>query len=405
MTEPKRDFADTFTADVVRAVSQNIRKIALFCLLAALGASIYTLSVKKQWASWAVLMVPGQQSSSNLGSMIGIDLSGFGGGLLDDLASPAGGADITIAQQVLGSRLVMERVILKYDLIRRLNAPNMEQTLEKFSKRVSITLTPEKLLLLSVKAETRQESAAMVQDIIDFANHELSRIVTSRARRARIEAEKLFLVAADSLFRANARLEAFRTRSGLMVPEQGNILLSMLSDMQRELVIAGSELSALSAGMSARSAAWARVSAKHEYLREAMNQRITGENDMMPVFPPMDSLPSMLRRYEELNLEVETRRMVYILLRQELETLRLDEARESPTLEVLVPPTPAHERVYPRRTVLVLMITVLAFVLSVFWIITLVWFKSLMRSRAGAFWRETWRTVITQLRPFPRGKS
>ncbi len=106
----------------------------------------------------------------------------------------------------------------------------------------------------------------------------------------------------------------------------------------------------------------------------------------------------MMRSYEELYLEVETRRMVYLLLRQELENLRIEEARESPTIEVLIPPTPAHERVFPRRTTKVLMITALAFLLSVGWIITLEWFRSVMRGGSGSFWRETWQTLVSRLR-------
>lgn len=393
-------FSDTFVAGVIRSVAVNIRKILVVCLLAAVATSVYTLMVKKQWASWALLMVPGEQTSNiGLASLAGMDLSGFGGGMLEDLLpTQAGGTDITVVEQVLMSRPVLEQLILKYDLIARLKASNMERTLEKLAKRVSVTLTPENLLLVSVKAESRTESAAMVQDLIDFSNRQLSMMVTSRARRARIETERSLSLAYDSLSRANARLEAFRSRTGFLVPEQGEAMVSILSDMQQELILAGSELSSISSGVSARSSSWARASARYEYLREAVSGQITGEGTGLTAFPPLDSLPSMMRQYEELFLEVETRRMVYLLLRQELENLRIEEARESPTIEVLVPPTPAHERVFPRRTTRVLMITVLAFVFSVFWIITLEWFRSIMRGGSGSFWRETWQILSSRLR-------
>ncbi|MFO7626146.1 MAG: hypothetical protein R6V62_02665 [Candidatus Fermentibacteraceae bacterium] len=393
-------FSDTFVAGVIRSVAVNIRKILAVCLIAALATSAYTLLVKKQWASWALLMVPGEQTGGfGLGSLMGMDLSGFGGGMLEDLLpTQAGGADITIVQQVLVSRPVLEQLILKYDLVSRLNASNMERTLERFTKRVAVTLTPENLLLVSVKAASRTESAAMVQDLIDFSNRQLSMMVTSRARRARIETERSLSVAYDSLAGANARLEAFRSQTGFLVPEQGGVMVSVLSDMQRELILAGSELSSISSGVSARSSSWARASARYEYLHEAVSGQITGEGTGLMAFPPLDSLPSMMRRYEALFLEVETRRMVYLLLRQELENLRIEEARESPTIEVLIPPTPAHERVFPRRTTKVLMITALAFVFSVGWIITLEWFRSVMMGSSGTFWRETWQTLVSRLR-------
>lgn len=399
MAENTREFGDTFTGLVIRAVARSMKRILWFCLLVAVGTSVYTLAVRQLWSSWALLMVPGQQTPSlGMGSLMGLDLSGFGGGMLENLLPSRSGTDINIVQQVISSRPVLERIVLKYDLIRRLRASNMERTLEKFGRRVSVNLTPEGLLLVSINAESRTESAAMVQDLIDFSNHELSSVVTSRARRARIEAERSLSVAFDSLSRANARLEAFRSETGFIVPEQGNLMVAMVSEIQREMILAGSELSSISAGLSSRSSSWSRASARYQYLLDAVNDRITGSGEGLSAFPPLDSLPSMIRRYEELFLEVETRRMVYLLLRQELENLRLDEARESPTIEVLVPPTPAHERVFPRRTTLVILVTLIAFILAVGWITTLEWFRSVMRGRTGAFWRETWQTIKAQLR-------
>ncbi len=286
-------FTDTFTAGVIRAIALNIRKIITVCIVAALATSAYTLLVKKQWASWALLMVPGEQTSSfGLGSLVGMDLSGFGGGMLEDLMpTQGGGTDITIVQQVLLSRPVLEEIILKYDLISRLNTSNMERTVEKFTKRVAVTLTPENLLLVSVKAESRTESAAMVQDLIDLSNRQLSLMVTSRARRARIETERSLSVAHDSLTAANARLEAFRSETGFLVPEQGSVMVTVLSEMQRELILAGSELSSISSGVSARSSSWARASARYEYLLEAVSGQITGEGTGLMAFPPSTACP------------------------------------------------------------------------------------------------------------------
>ncbi len=410
MSENRTKFDDTFAAGVIRAVARNAGKVAVFCLLVAVGASVYSLAVKKQWASWAILIVPGEQSSglSFRGLLNDVDLSGFGGGALENLIpgmSSGGGTSVALAQQVLDSRPVLERIILKYDLMARLKVSNMERALEKFGKKLTVTLTPDGLLFVSIKADSRQESAAMVRDLIDFSNQELSRLVTSRARRARIQAEISLAIASDSLAAANARLEDFRRETGFLLPEQGTEMVAMLSKMQQEMFLAGSELSSVSSGISSGTSSWARASAKYEYLLEAVGQSVTGEGSGFMVFPPLDSLPGYIRGYEELFLETETRRMVYILLRQELENLRIEEAKESPTLEVLVPPTPAHERAYPRRTTMVLMVTALAFVLALAWIVTLEWFRAVMSGSTGAFWRETWRTVRNQFPGRPSGKS
>jgi uncharacterized protein involved in exopolysaccharide biosynthesis len=103
----------------------------------------------------------------------------------------------------------------------------------------------------------------------------------------------------------------------------------------------------------------------------------------------MSLFPSYIREYEVLYQELETRRAIYLLVRQELEMLRLDEVKESPTIEIVVPPSPEFLRAYPKRGRTVIVFTFVAFILSILWIAVVTYFRRLMADgNTGSYWRE-----------------
>jgi len=193
----------SFLGETLLGVVANLRKIIAFCFVIAIVSTLWMFSRTQRWEASAIAMVPGVQSTS-ISGLSGIGAAGLPEGLGDiadqfaRIQGTPGGVDITVAQQVLSSRKVMERLILRYDLITRFRAVSMERAREKLKQRVSIFLSPEGFFVISAQGRTREEAASMVMDIIRFANEELSTLVTSRARRSRIEAEKSLAAALES---------------------------------------------------------------------------------------------------------------------------------------------------------------------------------------------------------------
>ena len=405
----EKPLSKKYTGRVLKRIAQNLRRIVAICLAVAVFGSVWALTRTPRWSAWAAAIVPGSTSSSlsatagALGLGDAVDaVSSMGSGILPQF----GGVDITLAVQVLGSRRVQERIILKYDLIREYKSISMERALTKFGERSSVSISPEGVIFVTAQGSSRTEAAAMVNDMITFANEELSRLVTSRARRSRIQTEAALLLALDSLQSSRDSMEEFRARTGLVFPEeQAASMMEAMAGIESEMVTAGALLEGISGTLSPRSAIYSQASAQYQYLENALRVRST-TGDSLSVFPVMDSIPGYLSEYEALLLEVETRSAVYVLLRSELETLRIEEAKESPTIEVVVPPTPEFLRSYPKRTLMVVMYSGIAFVLCIIWTAFLTWFDSLMASEeTGPFLRGVFKDVKDQLRLRRRGSE
>ncbi|MEN8209216.1 MAG: hypothetical protein ABFR50_08195 [Candidatus Fermentibacteria bacterium] len=399
-----KNIENSFSGRWIRSIALNLRRIAVLCFVVALASAVWALTRKQYWTASAITVVPGSQQTS-LGGLGG--LSGLAGDLLSDQMPGIGSLmnigssalDMNLVFQVVTSRTICERIIFKYDLLADMKVPTMDDALLEFRKKASVFLSPEGFIVVSMEADSRENAAAIVNDIVKFSNEELSTIVTSRARRSRLAAEEYLVAAEESLLAAQDRMERFREETGLLFPEQqGAISMDLLGTLEAELILAEAELAGVSGTMSSSSTAYSEIARRVAYLRSSMLGKAAG--DSLSYFPGMDSLPAMLKDYENIAINLETRRMIYLMLRQELESLKLEEVKDSPTLEILVPAVPSALRSYPKRGRMVIRYTALAFFLSLLWIAVITYTKQLLNDEStGPFWKNVLKISRSQLFP------
>ncbi len=397
----EKNIEKSFAGKWIRCIALNLRRIAILCFIVAIASSVWALTRKQYWTASAITVVPGGQESSlglaGIGGLAGDLLSDQLGGIGNMMSMGSSALDMNLVFQVLSSRTVHERVIFKYDLLADMKVATMDDALNKFGERVSVFLTPEGFFVVSMEADSREKAAAVVNDIIEFSNQELSTIITSRARRSRLLAEESLEAAEESLFISQNRMEQFRAETGLLFPEeQGIQSIDMLGTLETELLLAEAELAGVSGTMSSSGTAYLEIARRVAFLRNSMMDKAAG--DSLSFFPGLDNMPSMLKEYENIAIDLETRRVIYLMLRQELESLKLEEAKESPTIEILVPAVPSALRSYPKRGKMVVQYTAIVFFLSLLWMAVITYAKQLLDDEAtGPFWRNVIRTAGSQL--------
>ncbi|MFO7951144.1 MAG: hypothetical protein R6U36_12375 [Candidatus Fermentibacteraceae bacterium] len=398
-----KSLPDSLLGETIATVAANLRRIAVLCLLVLVASSIYALTRDIWFSSSALLMVPGAASSSmGLEEMAGELLPQSASGLAEVGMSAMGvpsGPDITVAMTVLSSRPVLERLMLETGYMEEHDSDySTDMALEEFGTVVSATMTDQGFVELSGMASSREDAALLVSRWISIANEELSQMITSRARRARIETQKALRLQTDSLAAVQRRMEEFRAETGVYYPEtQAEQAVELLAGAELDLISAETELAALRGSVSPQNPLYREAQRRVNFLRDYLERRLT-EGDSLSVFPGMEGMPQMIRRYEELFLEMETRTVTVTLLRQQLEQLKVQELKESPTLEVVVPPTPRFERSEPYRSRIVITHVLAAFLLSLLWILVLTYLRRIDRDRElGGYWRGVLRQAGRQL--------
>ncbi|MBN1434220.1 hypothetical protein JW921_05625 [Candidatus Fermentibacterales bacterium] len=389
-----------FVTDYLLDVARASRKIVLFCLVIAIATGVYSMLVKPRFTSSALLMVPAGTSdgmTSLLAGAAGGALGRLGGNLGNLLHDQPSTPAADLAFQVLTSRVTLEEVIERHDLIPLLKAPNMYEAVKRFSRRVSIYLTPEGFISVTVQGWTAEGAAELAADLIEISSRRMDELVTSLTRKARIEAESTLVVARDSLDAVRLRLEDFMNETGVILPEvQAEQALAVIGEIETLLARARMDYAGLAATMSGSSPYSVSALRQIDLLESLLASRL-GQGDSLSAMPGLAETPGLLSGYEQLRLELETRTAVYILLRQEYERLLIDENRESPTLEVLVPPVPHYKRSFPRRKAMVLKNTALALLVALAWMLAVSYMRrvardeqrsAIMRSVSGEFRRQ-----------------
>ncbi|MCK4672074.1 MAG: hypothetical protein KAT47_05965, partial [Candidatus Aegiribacteria sp.] len=122
---------NTFAGNWLSSIANNLRKIMVLCIIVALASAVWALTRDKRWSASAITMVPGESGSlsqmGGFGAIAGDLLPGGLGGLGSALSGGTpGGMDINLVQQILSSRIVTERIMLKYDFFEYFKSPNMD---------------------------------------------------------------------------------------------------------------------------------------------------------------------------------------------------------------------------------------------------------------------------------------
>jgi uncharacterized protein involved in exopolysaccharide biosynthesis len=348
---------------------QHKRFIFRFVLGAAVLASIVSLLLPIRYEGKIVLMPPAQ--SSSVGSSLLGQLGGMG-----SLATLLGGGlglknPTDMYLSLLLSRTVEDAMIQRFGLMREYKLKHMSDTRKELERRTTaVAGTKDGLIRLSIEDRDPKRAAELANGYVEeFRRLSASLAITEAARRRLFFEQQLqqtkdnLTAAEDAMTRtqqttgvlqidsqARALIESAAILRGQVVAKQVQIegMRSFATDDNPNLILAKQELAALQA----------------QLLHVAGSQQDVGSDINLSKGRVTQSGMEYLRRYRDLKYW-ET---VFELLAKELEIAKLDEAREGSIVQVVDAAVPPDRRSSPHRTLIVIGVTILAFLVAMFWV-------------------------------------
>ena len=127
------------------------------------------------------------------------------------------------------------------------------------------------------------------------------------------------------------------------------------------------------------------------------------ESDSDLFLPALSDIPDVALQYIRLKRAVEVQTTVYSMLVSEYEKARIEEARDTPTVQVLDPATPPNIRSRPKRTLLVLV----GLLIGITWGSMVALFSTAWREDRGnsAMLRQLLAPIAADMARFRRRKS
>lgn len=344
-----------------RVLSESRKMIAAVTISAFIVAVIVSLVIPKQFKATASVLPPQEENLlsaaaglSKIPSIAGLSSSFLG------LKSPA---DVWVG--ILRSQNVSDAVIKRFDLKALYATDTIEDTREALAAKVRIDKSIEEIISISVLDESPERAASMANAFVE----ELDRInrgtSMSSGRRMRTFVEGQMNDTRKKLEAVEEDIRRFQEKNKAVdIDSQAKAIIEAIGTVKGQIVAKEVALSTLESYAAPTNPNVEILRAEVRGLRDKLRELERGGAGR-DVFIPTDEIAGISLQYLTLLREAKIQETVFELLTQQYEMARIQEAKDSSTVQVLDYAVPPDKKAKPRRARLVMLSTFAAFCLSV----------------------------------------
>jgi len=271
-----------------------------------------------------------------------------------------------ILVEILRSRTVKERILERFRLKERWGIESTEKALRRLAAQTSTVLTREGMIILTFEARDPELAASVARayvEELDRINREKN---ASQARSARLYIEEQLRRTEKELKEAAQRLAKFRMEHKTIdLSEQLKAAINQAAELKGQIIAKQVQLGVLQKTMKPDNpklrelrSEIAELERQYRMLQYGDGQPLVNREEFYIAF---DEAPEVALQLAELMREVKIKETVFELLNQQYYQARIEEAKNTPTIQVLDEARVPERKSRPRR----LLIAVTGFVLGI----------------------------------------
>jgi uncharacterized protein involved in exopolysaccharide biosynthesis len=301
---------------------------------------------------------------SGLLSQVGGTLGGLG---LDILGGDST-SDVYVG--ILESRTVADNLIRKYDLMELYETKYMADTYKALSDMSAFAVdSRSQIISISVEDPNPQMASKIANGYVEELDVINRTVNITEGQRKRIFLEKRLLTVKEDLIKAETELQAFQEKYKLVsLEEQARVAIEGAAEIKAEIIAAQTELEVLKDFGTERQNEAVMLKARIAELQKQLARIESGgeTNDESDFYIPFNELPDLGVRLARLTREFKIQENVFELLTSQYELAKIEEAKDVNTIQVLDEAVPPDKRAKPRRKLIVILTTFVAFFFSIF---------------------------------------
>ncbi|HKO21527.1 MAG TPA: GNVR domain-containing protein [Candidatus Eisenbacteria bacterium] len=322
------------------------RFLVLNVIATTLLALAVSLILPKWYTARAVLLPPTEDDASSALSM----LMPRSLGPVRIPGAPTMG-DVFVA--VLKSRSVADRLVSRFDLVRRYNSRDEEKAVKELASHVKFQLGDEGTIAIAVEDRDPKSAAAMANAYVEELDRFNVETRTSSAKRTRSFIDERLTVAKRDLTAAEDRLRAY----------QQERKLPALSPSAQSDADVGANL------MAQKVALEVKLQVLRQSLAESSEEVRRVRQELAAVDRQVSGLPQAGIEIMRLWRDVKVQEQVFELLTAQLEEARIRETRDTPTVQVLDHASVPLHKSRPKRALVVIAGFVIGLTGSLGWVL------------------------------------
>jgi len=368
---------DVHLLDILIILSKRRKFIFLFTLGVAIAAAIIVLLVPSRYTAETVVLPPGQNSSTSSAL-----LSQIGGGAL---ASMAGGSlgiknpgDMYVS--LFRGRTIEDSLIQRFGLMQRYHEKRLSDARRVFESRSTVVLgVKDGLIRISVTDRDPKLAADIANGYVDEFRKLSASLAISEASQRRAFFQQQLLEANGNLAAAEEAMKHTEQSTGILqIDSQAKSLIESAAILRGQIAAQEVELQGMTSYATEKNPQV--VTAEQRLLAlKAQLAKLSGtdSNPGSDIMVPKGNIPEAGIEYIRKLRDVKYYETIAELIAKQFEMAKLDEAREGAIIQVSDVAVPPDKKSSPHRSLLVVLMTLIAFVIAVLWAL------------AAARWRET----------------
>lgn len=340
--------------DLLIVVAKNKKMIIRNTLVAALIAVAVSLLMPKIYTASTTIMPPQQSTAAAMLGQLG-GLAGMAGSSLG-IKNPA---DLYIG--MLKSRTVADDLMKRFDLKALYKADTDEDARKSLEENMAASAGKDGLIKIDFSDKDPKRASDIANAYVDELNKVTSTLAVTEASQRRLFFEGQLDHVKDKLAKAESDLQELQKKSGMIqvYPQEKEIAESN-ARLRAEIASREVQLSAMQVGVTTRNPEYQRIQGELASLKSRLN-------GLGAEVSPDAKMPQSGLEYIEKFRDVKFNQALMELLYKQFELAKIDEAKDYPLIQVLDRAAPPEKKSKPKRALIVILSTLVAFILSIIW--------------------------------------
>lgn len=314
------------------------------------AALVTSLLMTPIFTSTAKIMPP-QQQSSGLAAMMGQlgALAGAAGGIAG-LKNPN---DLYVG--MLQSQTVADNLIKRFKLSDRYETTTLVDTRKSLEDISTINSGKDGLISVSVDDKDPQFAAELANAYVDELIKLTQTLAVSDGSQRRLFYEKQLQATKDKLAQAEIALKQTQEKTGMLQPDgQVQAIISNVAQLKATIATKEVELAAMRSFATEQNPDYIRTQQEIQGLKAQLTKLEQGQPEAGDFMVPTGKVPQTGLEYVRKLRDVKYYETMFELLAKQYELAKIDEVKDSSTIQILDKATPPDRKSKPKRALIVI---------------------------------------------------
>ncbi len=366
-TEEQISILDYFKI-LVRWRQMIVKGVVILTLL----TTVFVFLLPERYTAQTTLLPPEEQSSmpgiSALLMNTDIPMGGFG--------LPEFSSNSELFVKILNSRNINEKIIDRFNLMEIYDARSKREALEALEDNFFAHVEEASVISIQVTASTPELAADMANAFVEELDH-FNRINNiTAAKNTRMFVEQRLEEAKTDLTRALKDLQRFQEKHQLIsLTDQAKVAVESAASLEGQIHLLDIQLAVQQRTLHTTHPEAIQTRIQIEEIRKQLNKIRTGDTSpgsaaqdsrgTVDFNLPFSRIPNLQLQLGQLMMEVKIQESLVQLLQQQFEQAKIQEVRDTPTVQCLDTAIPPDEPSEPNRILIIGVVLVVSFALSV----------------------------------------